>query len=219
MIISSDKEYIDTKRFKRGEVKLEKPYSDLASWIEEKYDVNVLNVIYDIALPVRRPRLQVCVESQDDCDSFRSADDFNFDDTKQKQIIDQFAHLVRMPSHSIDIEKLFVVFSAFEPIAREEANGKIDESEIESLKSSLGNKELWKIRRSFGGVTFFFYTVNQANTAKKSDLLKTYSSAYFELIKKYDEFNYLTSDNFYVSFDSKENFDKNYKGSWFAYDR
>jgi len=219
MIVSSDKEYIDTKRFKRGEVRLEQPYLDLAGWVEKKYGVKVLNVIYDIVLPVQRPRLQICVESQGDCNIFRSKDDFNFDDRKQKQIQDQFVHLVKKASHSIEIDKLFVVFSAFEPIAKEEANGKIDEGEIDSLKSELENEELWKIRRSFGGVTFFFYTENHVNMAKQCDLLSKYSSAYLKLIKRYDEFNYLTADNFHVSFDSKENFDKNYKGSWFAYDR
>ncbi len=219
MIVSSDKEYIETKRYKRGELQLQNPFSDIARWIEDKYPVKVLNVIYDKVSHHQRPRLQVCVESQGDLDFFRSSDDFSFNEEKQNEILDKFIQIIENESCSIDKDKLFVVFSAFAPIAKEEANGKIKEEEVEQLVAKLDNKELWKIRRSFGGVTFFFFTEDQAKRAKNSDLLHKYSNEYFKLIKEYDEFDYLNKEHFVISLDSKENFYKNYNGSWFAYDR
>lgn len=219
MIVASDKEYIDTKRYKRGEIQLRSPFSDIARWIENKYTVKVLNVIYDRVIPDQRPRLQVCVESKEDCDSFRDSNGLNFNEQKQSEILNQFLLLVNNETISIDTDKLFVVFSAFAPIAREDANGKIKEEEINKLLTKLDNDELWKIRRSFGGATLFFFTEKQANNAKNSELLSRYSNEYFKLIKKYDEFDYLRKEHFAVSFDSKETFDKNYNGSWFAYDR
>ncbi|MEP2650692.1 MAG: hypothetical protein ABJH06_01740 [Paraglaciecola sp.] len=219
MIVSSDKEYIETKRYKRGEIQLQKPFSDIARWIEDNYTVKVLNVIYDEVVPNKRPRLQVCVEYREDCDSFRDSDGLNFHKQKQDEIIDQFIRIIKNEPYSIDTETLFVVFSAFAPIAREEANAKIRDKDIEQLVIELDNEELWKIRPSFGGVTFFFYTEEQAKMARSSDLLNKYSNEFFKLIKKYDEFDYLNKEQFVASFDSKEYFDKNYNGSWFAYDR
>ena len=40
---------------------------------------------------------------------------------------------------------------------------------------------------------------------------------YFNLLKDYDEFNYFERDSFMIYFDSKENFDKNFKSNWFYY--
>ena len=219
MIVSSDKEYIDTKRYKRGELQLQEPFSNIACWIENKYAVKVLNVIYDKINPDQRPRLQVCIESRKDCEIFSESDGINFDECKQTEILNQFLKLIEKEKSTIDTDKLFVVFSAFAPIAIEEANGKVKEEEIAQLLTKLVNAELWKIRPSFGGVTFFFFTKKQAEKSKKSDLLKVYSNEYLKLIKQYDEFNYIRNEQFIASFDSKENFDRNFNGSWFAYDR
>jgi len=219
MIVSSDKEYVETKSYKRGEIQLNKPFSDLAHWMEDEFSVKVLNVIYDKVILNKRPRLQICVESREDCDSFRDSDDFNFNTQKQHEIISQFMRIIKDETYSIETENIFVVFSAFAPIAREEANGKVSDKEIDKLAVELDNEELWKIRPSFGGVTFFFFTVTQAERAQDSDLLCKYSNEYYKLIKQYDEFGYLKAEDFIVSFDSKENFDKKFNGSWFAYDR
>lgn len=219
MIVATDKEYIETKRYKCGEMQLQSPYSDIAHWIESKYTVKVLNVIYDRVIHNQRPRLQVCVETQEDCDSFRDSSGLNFNEQMQSEILSQFLRFVKSENISINTNKLFVVFSAFAPIAMEEANNKINEEKIDKLVTELDNDELWKVRRSFGRAVFFFFTEKQSKNANNSELLSRYSNEYFKLIKKYDEFDYLRKEQFLVSFDSKENFEKNYNGSWFAYDR
>ncbi len=40
---------------------------------------------------------------------------------------------------------------------------------------------------------------------------------YFNILKKYDEFDYIKMEDFSIAFDSKENLDKNYKGNWYFY--
>ena len=40
---------------------------------------------------------------------------------------------------------------------------------------------------------------------------------YFEILRPYDEFDYLSGDDFAVNFDSKQNFDENYESNWYYY--
>ena len=81
------------------------------------------------------------------------------------------------------------------------------------------NSDLWKIRRYFGSVTFFFFTDSQVKESKARGLFPVYKKEYLKLVKVHDEFGYLNKGCIYVGFDSKENFDTNYRGNWFYYDR
>ncbi|KHG33553.1 hypothetical protein [Sulfurospirillum sp. MES] len=217
-----DTEYRETKRIKRDNIKLNAPFQELSDWIESFYKVKVLNIIYDHLIHNNHcPRLQVILETEEDCDTFNDKElRLNFSEEKQKNIFDKFIQIVQRDNlNKYQDERLFVCFAAFEPTAREDANEKIKDSEIENLKSKLADDHLWQIRRMFGSVTFFFFTNKQVEEAKSQGLLITYSKEYLNLIKQYDEFGYLNENNFSVIFDSQENFETNYQGNWFYYDR
>ena len=197
-------------------MRLRTPFSELAAWISEKWAVTVLNVIYDRHNDLHAPRIQVILEHHDEVQSFR--DGYNFNQKKQNAIALQFLEIInRQPDHGYDVEGLFVVFSAFAPLARQEADSKISEKEIESLKRRINNPDLWEISRCFGHVTFMFYTDAQLRKYIAKGIKAKYTSMYLELLKPYDEFGYLSEDNFTVDFDSKQNFDENYKSNWFYY--
>jgi len=216
-----DIEYRETKRIKRDNIQLNAPFQELSDWIESFYKVKVLNIIYDhLIYNNRYPRLQVILETEEDCDTFNDKElHLNFSEEKQKNISDKFSQIVQRDNLTkYQDERLFVCFAAFEPTAREDANEKVKDSEIENLKSKLADDHLWQIRRMFGSVTFFFYTNKQIEEAKTQGLLVTYSKEYLNLIKQYDEFGYLNENNFSVIFDSQENFETNYQGNWFYYD-
>ncbi|EMI24347.1 hypothetical protein RESH_05068 [Rhodopirellula europaea SH398] len=107
------------------------------------------------------------------------------------------------------------MFSAFAPIAKEEADGLIPELEIKALKKRIANPDLWEISRCFGHVTFFFFTDEQVkkHEGKKDE----YAAMYFELLKPHDEFGYLKRIQFKINFDSKQNFDNNFESNWYYY--
>lgn len=218
MIVSSDKEYIDTKLIKQGKKELKVEFLPLADWIKETFGVMPLNIIYD-TIPVigNQPRLEIVFEFKKCADLFRDKNiSVNFDSKKQEAIARQFKNL---HSQDYDTNKLFAIFSAFEPVAKEEANGNIKNEEIQALKKQIDRKDLWEISRAFSGATFFLYTDKQAKDANKNGSKKEWSEIYFNVLKKYDEFGYFNKESFSVSVDSKENFDINYKGSWFNYYR
>lgn len=217
-----DIEYRDTKYIKRNNLKLNAPFQELSDWIESFYKVKVLNIIYDLMrYDKRHSILKVILEKEEDRNTFRDKElHLNFSEEKQKNISDKFSQIVKRDNLTkYQYEKLYVGFSAFEPTAQEDANEKVKDSEIENLKSKLADDRLWQIRRMFGSVTFFFYTDKQMEEAKTQGLLVTYSKEYLNLIKQYDEFGYLNEANFSVIFDSQENFETNYQGNWFYYDR
>lgn len=216
LITSSDKEYKATKRIKQGRVQLAAPFDELAAWISEKWGVTVLNVVYEGRNDLHAPRIQVILEHHDDAESFR--DGYNFDEKKQNAIATQFLEIItRRPDHGYDVDGLFVVFSAFAPIAKEEADTRITKSEIDGLKRQIANPDLWEISRCFGHVTFMFYTDAQAEEYAANGMKNEYANKYFELLKQHDEFGYLSEDEYSVQFDSKQNFDDNYQSNWYYY--
>jgi hypothetical protein len=52
---------------------------------------------------------------------------------------------------------------------------------------------------------------------ENSPLKKEWADKYFEILNVYDKFGYFKRDTFEIDLDSKENFDKNYNGSWWYY--
>jgi hypothetical protein len=213
-----DKEYAATKVIKQGLTKLSPPFDELANWIASTCQVTVLNATYDVRDSIHAPRLLIIFEHESEKKKFHRG--FNFDEKKQRDVQDKFVALVRNGNYTeYDIDGLFVVFSAFAPLAREEADDRLSDLDLKCLQAQIANPDLWEIHRCFGRVVFFFYTEEQVRRyvarGKKAD----YAKMYFAILKPHDEFGYLSENEFTVAFDSKENFEKNYGGSWFNYDR
>ncbi len=233
MITCYDPEYKLTKKILRGEAAIDSLLAALAEWIASKWSVRVLNVVYTGRTKLHAPCLEVVLEHEQEREVFRKGT-ANVNQRKASVIAERFEKLVdshRDPpsttsrfrklvgSPKYDTEGLVVVFSAFAPLAREEADAAISDDEVSALQEQLNSPDLWCISRLFSYVTFMFYTEAQAERSVSAGLRETYAQRYFELLKPHDEFGYLSAENFAVRFDSRENFDKNYEGSWFTYYR
>jgi hypothetical protein len=218
MITCSDIEYKSTKLIKQGKRHLAPLFAELAQWISSTRNTNVLNIVYDTVSPDDRPRLQIILELDSEMKKFREGEFGNFNQNEQKAISARFKELLTYHKISgYNTVKLFVVFSAFSRLAKEDADSKITETQITDLKRRIGNPELWEISRCFGSVTFLFFTDAQAKKSDKDGLRKTYAERYFQMLKPHDEFGYLSATEYHVFFDSKENFDKNYESNWYYY--
>lgn len=212
MITPYDKEYIANREIKRGNATIHSDFVELAAWFGQMYGVKPLNIIYDTIDPGKRPRFEICFEF--------TAEHENFSRKKEPEIIRKFSELLaKTPNPAYSTEKMFVIFTDFEPVAKIETNENIPEEKIIALNESIGNPDLWKISRSFSRVTFFLYTDKQTREYEKSPTREEWTDRYFALLKQYDEFDYLKRDTFSIFVDSKENFDNNYEGSWFYYYR
>ena len=154
MIRSSDREYRSTKHIKQGKKRLHAPFDELAEWISETRGVTVLNVIHDRRTSLHAPRIQVILEHQSQARKFH--DGVDFDRQQQDAIAKKFLAIIgRDNKHPFDVDGLFVVFSAFSPIAREEADGKVTEAEIDAEGARRMN-------------VFVRWSIEQTNTRSES---------------------------------------------------
>ena len=214
----SDKDYQQTKRIKKEGHRLSPPFAELADWIDAKYEVGVINILYDTVIPDSRPRLSVVLELDADAQKFRESALGNFNKIDQKRIAEEFVRIAAdQPDPRFETDGLFVVFTSFERVARIEANESVPESSIKRLKSQLSDDGIWEISRCFDGATFFFFTDEQLKRSEEGDVRQSYAREYSRIVEPYDEFGYLKRSGVTVSFDSKENFDTNYQGNWYYY--
>lgn len=202
MITSSDEDYKDTKLIKQGKKKLETSFKEFAKWINEKFEVNVLNIYYDRIQHENRPRLNVIFEFSKDEKKFRTEPYGMYDAEKQQILAGKFKLLLeskRLNKKELflklfnnksvlkyDTKNIFVVFSSFELIAISEANNSIPQEKIQELKIKIGNKDLWEISRFFSSTTFFFYTDNQVKENSCNVMLEKLTEEYYKLLKVYD---------------------------------
>jgi len=233
MIMPSDKEYKVTKQIMLGKQTIPSEFQPLADWIDRKFDVKTINLYYDI-IEDGSPRLGVYFETQEEANSFLENGEFtNYDSTKQKQISDRFKELLakqnllernsffdflkRSNDKKYKTNNIWVYTSAFEPIAKIEANENVPQDNVMQLKTELNCTDLWEISRCFSGTTFFLYTDEQVKQYENSETRKIWTNKYFDLLEPYNEFGYFKREKFNIYLDSKENFDNNYESNWYYY--
>jgi hypothetical protein len=231
MILPSDNVYQQTRLILGGKAALSPAFKPLAEWINETYGVKPVNIVYDTIENSDRTRLEVCFEFETDKMKFLDNNHFAPDKEKQQAIAEQFSKTIKAhkalvpvgPSQGSDGESgyqsegLWVIFSAFDRIAKMEANESIPQAQIEALQKELGNDDIWCISRLFSAATFFVYTDKQLETYTNSNARELWAKKYFRLLKQYDEFNYFNENDFFIYLDSKENFDTNYESNWYYY--
>jgi len=201
---------------------------DLAEWIGEEYDINVLNIWLDYITPAGelRPRLEIVLESRADEELFRKGKSYNYDEGKQKRIAEKFIELNSMKKKGFfckkekqieNVERMLVIFSAFAPIAQSDANNKITSEEVERLRDKYLEFNVWEISKFFGSINLFFYTDEQVDEFKESELISAIEKEYLLILERHDVFGYYKKYGFRMNLDSKENFDNNYASNWYYY--
>src|SRR5262245_55035658 len=133
MITHNDPVYVATKRIKQGRDRLEEPFAGLARWISATWGVTVLSIDHkspDTVWPgtehLTRPRLRIILEFEKDLDAFlRGASN---DHDKESLIKQKFIELCRSEHVFFDPHQMYCYFTAFAPVAREEADAKISDT-------------------------------------------------------------------------------------------
>ncbi|ONF93009.1 hypothetical protein [Leptospira santarosai] len=215
MLSPSDKEYIQTKKIKQGLSSLKQDFFEIALWISKEFNVKVINVFLDDVNTnhSKRPRLYVILENTSDYNKFYRSP-FIHDSKKTKRILNHFLNIYNA-SPLINERDLFISFGDFEKIAIDECVLKISTNEIEAIKNIIG-----RLTTNFSSyITIFFYEERHIKTENVEEIKEVVRKGYYEVLKKHDEFDYLTVDKLNINLDSKENFDNNFQSSWFYYYR
>ncbi len=233
MIMPSDKEYRETKQIMLGNAAMKPEFLPLAQWIDHTYGVKTINILCYTRDVGKSPYLEICFETFREKLLFSMQNGITYSEEKQLSVArkflqtlqDQeftassiFSHLKEQMKQTPNLaQDIWVVFSAFEPVARIDANLSIPQAQLDKLVQSLRNNDLWDISRGFSEATFFVYTDDQVKQYENSDTHKEWADKYFDLLEPYNVFGYFKRENFSVHLDSKENFDKNYQSNWYYY--
>ena len=226
MILASDADYIQTRSIKLGQSQMDADLVPLAKWIDATFGVKTLNILRG-RTKANRITLQIVLEFEADTKIFHR--DNSYDEAKQALIAAKFYEmekerargrsglLNRLFSRHHEPENIWVCFSAFDCIAKEDANNAIAKKDIDSLKVRLADPRLWTISRSYGYTTFFVYTNAEITQVKADGSLELWSRLYYELLRAHNRFGYFQPATFSLLLGSKEVFDTKYQSNWFYY--
>ncbi|MCD8741338.1 hypothetical protein LT679_12050 [Mucilaginibacter roseus] len=229
MITVFDDAYIQTKKVKQGASHMNPEMVPLADWMLKKYGVAPLNIIYTNTLNAgeRTRTIEIIFEYCEQQKLFLE-NQFVLKGAIKKKILKFFKWNIDVRSENKLLNWLLkplpyfkneplVTSSSFMPLAIEEANSNISDEDIQLLKKQIAEIEIWRIVRNSTHAIFFFYTESNLKEFDNSAFKEKLSLKYFPLIKKYDEYNYITVYSISICLDSKENFDKKYGSNWFYY--
>lgn len=112
---------------------------------------------------------------------------------------------------------LIVTLSSFQSWTLDHAINLAPE-DTAAFERSLGlGDALWMTARIATTVVVFLRTEEQARTLRAAGIPPAWAQTYRELARKYDEFGYLHPGWIGMQVDSKETFDRVWKGDWRAY--
>jgi hypothetical protein len=220
-----DSEYKLTKLIKQGKVSINKDFILLAEWIKKEYGVKPINVVYDECAVDNRPRLHIIFELEEEEDLFWEP--YGFEKVKQQQIANQFTAIQKQSGegtytrnrvNEYKTKNMWIAFSSFRKCAKIEIIWSISDSDIKALEEKLSMYDLWKIYPETFGTTFF-YSEAQFKLLSENGAKEFIANEHFNLLKKYDEFDYFTLCDFPIIFESKETLESEYNGNLFNYSR
>lgn len=220
MVLLDDAIYKETKKIVLGKSKRSPMLIEFADWFMETFSVKVLNIEFSkLKSPkTNRYRLYVIVENTEDyqkmyIETFKPKEEY------QRQIASKFQEIALKYklANKAQLENLFVIYNDFSEEAKTETNWKA----AKEVKNFLKRKYsvVWDVISIFSGSVVFYYSDFDIAINENNGISKSIANDYYNILKKYDELNYFTREKISIKFDSKENLDKNYAGSFFYYSR
>jgi hypothetical protein len=218
MILLDKKVYRETKKIALGKIKKSPLVQELSDWFMSQYSVCVLNIEFSKLVRSERYRLYVILENSDD---YRKMHKNHLEPKEeyQCQVAVEFGKLALKHKFADEskLQNLFVAYNNFSEEAKTEANS----AAVKEAKKYIKKKypAVWGMIAIFSNSVVFYGSDSDIAVNESNGISKAIADAYYSVLKKYDELNYYTHENISLSFDSKENLDKNYQGSLFYYTR
>jgi hypothetical protein len=238
MMSFNDAIYQETKLIKQGKHILAPFSKELADYVSDYYNVTVLNILYDfIDCPEKTPRIGIIVEKPEeyynftelphgvggyrkDCQTIVQEKFFSllkkYNSTQGFSIDDLFKKM-NLTWEKVESKDTFVYFDYFLRTAKEEAAQNITREKRLQFITKYKTNPIWDIHIHTSSLIIFFYTEKQKDENMENTIFKEMCQEYYMLVKPFDEFGYFNADSITVHFDSKENIDENYMGSFQYY--
>jgi hypothetical protein len=218
MLYLSDELYDETKKIALGKSLKSPLLIELSKWFLRTYSVKILNIKFTKlqSSSNNSNMLYVILETADDCQKMYIGT-FELNEEYQKEIAVEFQRLAIKHGFATQeqLQDLFVMYNDFSQEARTEANWKAADEVQQRVKEKFPT--VWDIFTEHFGSVVFYYSDLEIAQNESSGITKLITEDYYATLKKNDELGYVTKENIWLEFDSKENLDKNYQGNLFYY--
>jgi len=237
--------WIDKKAFKetysvlKQKTNMKPIFADLKRFIEDRYSIKVLNIVYEkikfkpnknsyvygkkyrlicyVSSYAEREKMQNRVDVQ--LDNFPNAHKMVNDIDIQNTILDNFYQLSKKYNFKINVKKEEIWVDYFYWFSTDYMSlivSKVQKKLIEDVLSKykiIAN--IWGIHTGTFGIVIFYDTDSNKLINLQNGISEEIKNEIYSKVKQLDEFDFYKEE--YISFDSKENLDKNYKGSLYYY--
>lgn len=219
MLFGNEKLYSLVRDIKLGLIEVPPVFAQLRDWLQNEFNVSVIYIALEhveLGPNTGTPRLNVILETDGECDS-RKNDTISILSKMEHLILSRFKKLVRMNHLKYDTEGIFLIVDNFSDECVSRACYTFLKTDADRIISEFSNIPIWKIDGFYRSLVVFLKTENDIRLRCADGTCERISNRCFDAVKPYDEFGYLSAKSFRLEFDSKENLDKNYNGSFFNY--
>lgn len=221
MLFGNPKLYARARNAKLGRLSLSGPLEELRSWVNSQYSINVLDVVYDtieLGPHEGRPRLNLIIETTEDYDKLHK-DIFTLKPDIRRSILNRFSRIVAASSSPAEFntDNVHLITDDFSREAMGQAAEQFLRNAGQGVRAEFPDANLWDISGHSALIVVFYHKDDDITRNQKNGQSDAIRRRCYDGVKPYDEFGYLTPDNFTLKFDSKQNVDENYEGSMFYY--
>lgn len=221
MLFGNPQLYARAREAKLGNAALFGPLEELRVWVNSRYSINVLDVVYDsidLGPNEGRPRLNLIVEKTPDYEQLHK-DIFTLKPSIKSSILNQFSRIVSASSKTaqFNTEDVHLITDDFSREAMGKAAEQFLRNDIQAVVAKFPDAHLWGISGFSTQIVVFYMKDDDIARNQKNGKSDAIRQACYNGVKPYDEFDYFTPENFSLKFDSKQNVDENYEGSMFYY--
>ena len=182
-------------------------FQHLIDWIKSEFDIVVYNVIYDTMRFKDKTLLNIILKREDDQEEFHKKVGVE----ENSKVTSYFESYYR-DSDKYNSQGIHVDTETFESAYKFRLSKNLGLAKDYLIKKY---SEIWHIDLFI--YTFFTFTYKDEQIEQFKQQINELSEQIYEILKPFDEFNFLEISDIKIHLDSKENFDRNYDGNWLRY--
>lgn len=221
MLFDNPDLYVRARQAKLGNVSLTGPLEELRVWVNSRYSINVLDVVYDsieLGPNEGRPRLNLIIETTSEYEQLHK-DIFTLKPSIRRSILNRFSLIVSASSESAKFctNNVHLITDDFSREAMGKATEQFIRNEGQTLAVTFPDANIWDISGHSTMIVVFYRKDKHIAQNQKNGINKVIHQWCYDRVKQYDEFDYFCPGNFSLKFDSNQNLYENYQGSMFYY--
>jgi hypothetical protein len=221
MLYGEPQLYAGAREAKLGRSSLSGPLDELRDWVNARYSINVLDVVYDsikLGPHKSRPRLNLIIETTRDFEQLHK-DIFTLKPNIKSSILNRFSRIVSASSESaqFNTNDVHLITDDFSREAMGQAAEQFLRNDGQAVLTKFPDAHIWDISGHSTHIVVFYLKEDDIARNQNNGSSDAIRQECYDGVKLYDEFDYFTPDNFSIKFDSKQNVDENYEGSMFYY--